>query len=104
MNYCTTCKEDFASVRAFDRHRVGKHEYLYSEGLKMNPPREDGRRCLGIDEMDEHGLARDGKGRWCVAAEVEHAREYFHSLRGTRETASEPSGGVLPHPEQGRLF
>jgi hypothetical protein len=33
-------------VSAFDNHRVGKHAYMHSEGLKLDPPVEDGRRCL----------------------------------------------------------
>ena len=64
MNYCTSCRRDFAAVRAFDAHRVGKHAYTYSEGLKLNPPREDGRRCLHQTEMVERGFAEDTRGRW----------------------------------------
>jgi len=46
LNFCSSCEEDFASVAAFDQHRAGKHAYTYSEGVKMEPMREDGRRCL----------------------------------------------------------
>jgi hypothetical protein len=46
MNLHASCGGDFTSVRLFDAHRVGAHAYLYAEGLKREPPREDGRRCL----------------------------------------------------------
>jgi hypothetical protein len=55
LSYCTTCGRDFSGDRMFDRHRTGTHEYLYSEGLKMEPMREDGRRCMTPDEMLEKG-------------------------------------------------
>lgn len=45
MNLCRACGHDFASVRTFDDHRVGKYEYLWS------PVQEDGRRCLDSVEM-----------------------------------------------------
>ena len=38
LNLCRSCGCDFARVSAFDRHRVGVHEYTYSEGLKLEPP------------------------------------------------------------------
>jgi len=37
-DYCRACDQDFGSVKAFDMHRVGTHEYSYSEGLQMTPP------------------------------------------------------------------
>lgn len=64
MNYCTSCDCDFASVRAFDAHRVGRHSYLYADGLRMDPPREDGRRCLHESEMRERGFTKNTRGRW----------------------------------------
>ena len=54
----------FSSVEGFDRHRVGKHEYTYSEGLKFDPPVEDGRRCLYVHEMEGLGLSLDKNNRW----------------------------------------
>jgi hypothetical protein len=38
VNYCRACRQDFGSLSAFDAHRVGKHEYVWS------PEQEDGRR------------------------------------------------------------
>ena len=63
-NGCSSCGEDFGSVTAFDGHRVGKHGYTYSEGVKMEPMREDGRRCLTRSELAAKGWARDRHLRW----------------------------------------
>jgi hypothetical protein len=62
MNLCCACGEDFGSVELFDRHRVGRHAYSFAEGLEQGV--EDGRRCLGTDEMNERGWRRNGRGRW----------------------------------------
>lgn len=56
LNYCRSCGRDFAGVAYFDRHRTGTHEYSYSEGLALQPPKDDGRRCMNEDEMFEVGL------------------------------------------------
>ena len=60
-NGCATCRQDFSSVTAFDRHRVGNYAYPWS------PEREDGRRCLIGDELLEVGMELDPRGRWRVA-------------------------------------
>lgn len=81
MNWCRSCSTDFASVAAFDRHRVGKHDYSYSEGLSFDPPREDGRRCLSAREIANSKLT-DGtpvftpnsRGSWSLAAPLAAAR------------------------------
>lgn len=64
MNLCSPCGRDFASVGAFDRHRVGRHAYSFTQGLQLEPPREDGRRCLDLEEMSARGFERDRRGRW----------------------------------------
>jgi hypothetical protein len=91
LNLCkkgngTGCGEEFGSVAAFDAHRVGTHEYTYSEGLQMKPPREDGRRCLSVREIenrkltepstgsDEPEFAKNLNGRWSLAAGLAAAR------------------------------
>lgn len=51
-------------MEGFDRHRVGVHAYTFQEGLLMTPPVEDGRRCLGLDEIGRRGFRRDKYGRW----------------------------------------
>ncbi len=65
MSYiCGACSKDFSSLEAFDRHRVGKHAYTATQGLAMDPPREDGRRCLATWELEARGFAPDDRNRW----------------------------------------
>ena len=75
MNLCRSCGEDFGSVELFDRHRVGRHAFTFSEGLKLDPPREDGRRCLDADEMRERGWCVDARGRWVDSARALRAAQ-----------------------------
>lgn len=96
MNFCVTCGENFGSVQSFDRHRVGKHEYTFMEGLSREPSLEDGRRCLDLDEMaslrDKQGRSvfeRNARGAWSIAPDMARAR----LLRNTDATATE---GVSP--------
>ena len=84
MNYCRTCKTDFGSVSAFDRHRVGVHAYSLAEGLRRVPAVEDGRRCLDAREIAnsraEDGslvFARNARGLWSLRRSVDAAREAF---------------------------
>lgn len=76
-NGCGGCGHDFASLEVFDRHRVGVHTYTYSEGLKMEPMRDDGRRCLAADEMAERGWRQDAKGRWTDPKRARRAARRF---------------------------
>lgn len=78
MNVCGACALDFASVRAFDAHRVGRHAYSCSEGLAMVPPREDGRRCLAVHELRDVGFDVEASGRWFL---VEHRAGVSERLR-----------------------
>ena len=84
MNLCRECDLDFTSVRDFDSHRVGVHAYTYSEGLKMDPIREDGRRCLTTVEMRAKGWALDRHGRW-----RRKQRKVSIALRGSKSPATE---------------
>ena len=85
-NECGACGLDFGSVNAFDAHRVGKHEYTYSQGLKLDPPQEDGRRCLDLDELETR-LLRDGtrefaqnsRGQWSLRRQLNSAHKAFSS-------------------------
>lgn len=70
MNECPTCGLDFESVASFDDHRVGTHDYTLAEGLRRDPPVEDGRRCLDRDEMEQAGWRHDRYGRW--KSPIEH--------------------------------
>ena len=63
MNFCVACKQDFAGVRDFDSHRVGKHGYTHWEA-------DDGRRCLAPDEMVSDGWKQNSAGRWVHAREA----------------------------------
>jgi hypothetical protein len=76
-NLCCACGQDFNSVDVFDRHRVGVHAYSYSEGAQMEPPREDGRRCLSVAEMAERGWQPTGDGRWFDPVSAARARLAF---------------------------
>lgn len=64
MTFCSDCREHFGSTGAFDEHRIGSCAYTYAEGLDMDPPREDGRRCLDPTELREHGWYKNGLGHW----------------------------------------
>ena len=82
VNLCRSCGKDFSGLEGFDRHRVGVHAYTYSEGLKLDPPREDGRRCLTTDELlEDGGWATDAKGRWMYLPRANRARERFGQAR-----------------------
>lgn len=81
MKLCGACGLDFTSVQGFDAHRVGKHAYTYSEGSAMDPPREDGRRCLTVGELPDKGFRHTGSGLWELAASADRARERFPTRR-----------------------
>jgi len=85
-NQCGACGEDFTSVELFDRHRVGVHEYTITEGLAMDPPREDGRRCLAVHEMRDRGWAQDGSVRWYDPVRAARARMAFPPSADEAET------------------
>ena len=74
LNLCRACGQDFSGLETFDRHRVGKHAYLWS------PAREDGRRCLDSAEMGALGWTRNARGQW-------------------RDPARSPAGRLRERPE-----
>lgn len=80
MNLCSGCGEDFGSVAAFDAHRIGTFAYTLENGLKLDPPREDGRRCLDIDEFPAKGFVRNARGAWSLEKALLAAR----ALSGTK--------------------
>src|SRR5689334_6862365 len=71
LNGCGVCGADFTSLRSFDAHRVGVHEYLAS------PERPDGRRCLTPDELRVAGYEQDARGRWFDPVRREETRRRF---------------------------
>jgi hypothetical protein len=58
MNVCDNCGQDFASVTAYEKHRVGVHAY------EASADRPDGRRCRTEPELIELGMTRDSRSRW----------------------------------------
>lgn len=84
-NQCGPCGLDFSSLRAFDTHHVGKHAYTHEEGLAMNPPRQDGRRCLTVDELRAAGFSQNTRGRWGLTADIHRARRRFSADPRTSE-------------------
>lgn len=71
------CGTDFGSLSAFDSHRTGEHDYLYSEGARMDPPREDGRRCLTAREIGESDrFAKNTRDEWSLSASLQSARKF----------------------------
>lgn len=69
-NYCTTCNKDFGSVRAFDRHRVGKYQYPYSA------EHPDGRRCLSTDEMSRDEFVLNSRDLWTLESSLRSAQKF----------------------------
>jgi hypothetical protein len=69
LNLCRGCGADFTSLRLFDAHRVGAHDYHWSAD------RPDGRRCLSVDEMRMKSWRIDGRGRWTDPARAADVRE-----------------------------
>lgn len=88
MNGCGSCREVFTSVRAFDEHRVGRHAYTVTEGLRRRPPVEDGRRCLVAHELRDVGFAQDASGRWYLVERRDAARERFSAGLDMAERAA----------------
>jgi hypothetical protein len=81
VNYCRACREDFASLSAFDGHRTGRHTYTFREGLERGT--EDGRRCLDPDELEAMGWHQDGQGRWKLPLS-EAQRQRLAGMRAER--------------------
>jgi hypothetical protein len=96
MNICRACNEDFGSVSAFDAHRVGVHVYTVAEGFAMDSPRDDGRRCMDADELEQAGWHRDSHGRWRRPIRDAGALlSFMHSRRGA-ETPSLDAEPISP--------
>jgi hypothetical protein len=93
LNLCRACDQDFASLEAFDRHRVGVHQYTFQEGMRMVPSREDGRRCLHPEEMPGRGMSVNPMGRWQIDARVERARKAFSAIGETSGSDRKASDG-----------
>ena len=66
-----------SSTLLFDAHRTGVYVYSLEQGLRLDPPREDGRRCLDTDEMKAKGWELNDRGRWLDPVRVQASREGF---------------------------
>jgi hypothetical protein len=53
------------------------YEYTLEQGLKLDPPREDGRRCLDSNQMEAKGWGLDDRGRWLDPVRLQASREAF---------------------------
>jgi hypothetical protein len=61
---CTGCGATFASVTAFDRHRVGAFETIRHVKRGATIRERSTRRCLSAREMQALGMERNGRGWW----------------------------------------
>jgi hypothetical protein len=76
-NGCSGCGHDFTSTSLFDAHRIGVFAYTLEQGLRFDPPRQDGRRCLDADEMQAKGWELNDRGRWLDPVKLQATREAF---------------------------
>jgi hypothetical protein len=90
------CGLVFGSLSAFEGHRVGRHAYTLSEGLRMKPPREDGRRCLAEWELTAAGWARDCRGHWRTPSRA--VRAAMREVQKDAGRDESPSGEQRPIP------
>ena len=98
-NQCALCFLDFASVEAFDRHKVGVHAYTFIEGMRMTPARDDGRRCLDTAELlayvGKGGVfAQDARGRWGQPARSVRAGQAFLGVTPSAQPAANSPVGT----------
>jgi hypothetical protein len=88
VNLCAGCGQDFASVAAFDAHRVGRYpqigpsEYQDRRVRGFVPLNEDwqpdyGRRCLDVSDLVQRGFVLDKRGRWVHPREARRERQQF---------------------------
>jgi hypothetical protein len=77
LNFCRVCDRDFASLYAFDRHRVGAQGPGDYRGAVEDWSPELGRRCLTETELADAGLELDARGRYCDVARRDEARRHF---------------------------
>lgn len=80
MNLCSGCKQDFASISAFDAHRVGDYGPGEFKGNLADWTRELGRRCRDIEELEGRGFVRNAHGRW---TREKHRLRAAKRFRGT---------------------
>jgi hypothetical protein len=94
--HCRSCGQHFASLEAFDAHRVG--DFARPNG------HPDGRRCIAAEDADRFGREvgicvvtgerHEGGSIFFLAGPRERVKQRFH---GVRPSADEPS---LPADER----
>ncbi len=94
MTECASCGLAFAGTSAFDLHRRGVHAFTFREGLRMEPVREDGRRCLHPVEMVEAGLELGSRGRWRVKASPKQLQGLARMRAGAPTKRTEATEGL----------
>jgi hypothetical protein len=77
VNYCTSSDQDFSSVAALDRHRIGKHEYSHVEGLRSSLLARTPGACMSVDAMNAVGHGAQPRGRWYDVDAAERVCERF---------------------------
>jgi hypothetical protein len=106
---CRSCGRDFSGDSLFDAHRAGVHDYTLLEGLRREPPLEDGRRCLDTDEMRERGwrpltdeeMAASGRHRHRAGFGVELWHDPAAAERTRRAFAGRRQVAKSGRPERG---
>ncbi len=94
MTECASCGLFFSGTSSFDAHRVGVHAYTVSEGLRMEPPRENGRRCLHVSEMVEASMELDDRGRWRIIASEKQLQGLARLRAGAPTKRTEATEGL----------
>jgi hypothetical protein len=55
----------------------------------LDPPVEDGRRCLDAKELRAAGMELDRYGRWSITTDAERIREAFSGVRSPTQRPAE---------------
>jgi hypothetical protein len=74
-------------VTGYDKHRVGKHAYLF------DADHLDGRRCLDPDELRAKGYTQDSRGLWRMPARA-GGRLFAPHFEGMRARRAAEAAGV----------
>jgi hypothetical protein len=114
VNECSACELDFASVAAFDAHRIGRYpqrgpaEYQDRRVRGLVPLDEGwqpkyGRRCLDTEELLALGFAKDKRGRWVHPREARRERRRVRVSEGAPTTQDAmPAGNGTPDSPRAR--
>ena len=77
MNHCRSCNTTFASLEAFDMHRIGDFETpvykLKKDGTSTNHVETylpSTRRCMTQAEIIQAGMVQNDKGWWMTGVDL----------------------------------